>query len=213
MDKGFFVMIRKTSVKLVETNNEFNRKVNKAIADEANKKIPKKITKIRNQIKPLISSALLASPEILSLQGGILRLEFGLEEDPSQDIINAIIASLKVQYFPISSKNLTGGLRVIMQPASFDNLLSLGVAQQSIEDGSLPWLKWLLTLGDSIIISDFGVQFGAYPDSRTGSARMSKKFAPYKVNSAFSGTRDDNFITRAVDSIQPQLTRILKGAF
>ncbi len=123
-------MIRKTSVKLVETNNEFNRKVNKAIADEANKKIPKKITKIRNQIKPLISSALLASPEILSLQGGILRLEFGLEEDPSQDIINAIIASLKVQYFPISSKNLTGGLRVIMQPASFDNLLSLGVAQQ-----------------------------------------------------------------------------------
>jgi len=206
-------MIRKTSVKLVETNNQFKKKVNKAIAEDANKNVPKKIPKISSDIKPLVSAALLSSPEILSLQSGILRSEFGLEQDPTQDIIGAILSSLKVQYFPISSKNLTGGLRIVMQPSSFENLLSLDVAQQSIKDGSIPWLQWLLTLGDSIIIVDFGVQFGAYPESRTGSARMSRKFAPYKVNNSFSGTRDDNFITRAVAKIEPQITRILKGAF
>ena len=132
-------MVRKTSIKLVETENQFRKKVNKAIADEANKNIPKKIPKVRNQIRPLVSTALLASPEILSLQSGILRAEFGLERDPSADIVEAIVKSLKVQYFPISSKNLTGGIRVIMQPASFSNLLSLDVAQQPIEGGSLPW--------------------------------------------------------------------------
>lgn len=206
-------MVRKTSVKLVETENQFRKKVNKAIADEANKNIPKKIPKVRNQIRPLVSTALLASPEILSLQSGILRAEFGLERDPSADIVEAIVNSLKVQYFPISSKNLTGGIRVIMQPASFSNLLSLDVAQQPIEGGSLPWLEWLLTLGDSIIIANFGVQFGAFQDTRSGQARMNSKFAPYKVNSAFSGTRDNNFITRAVERIEPDITRIIKGAF
>jgi len=206
-------MAKRVSIKLLETNNKFKKKVTKAIADQANKNVPKKIPEVRSKVKPVIAAALLSSPEILSLQGGILRAEFGLEEDPTEEIITAILSSLKVQYFPVSSKNLTGGLRIIMQPASFDNLLSLDVAQQPIEGGSLPWLQWLLTLGDSVIIADFGVQFGAYPNSRTGEARMSDKFAPYKVNSSFSGTRENNFITRAVEKVKPQITRILKGAF
>jgi len=206
-------MARKASIKLIETENEFNKMVTKAIADQANRNVPKKIPQIRSKIKPIISAALLSSPEILSLKGGLLSAEFGLESDPTSDIVNAILSSLKVQYFPITGKNLTGGLRIIMQPASFENLLSLDIAEQPIEGGSLPWLKWLLTLGDSIIIANFGVEFGSYPQSRTGEARMSTKFAPYKVNSAFSGTKDDNFITRAVESVQSEITRILKGAF
>lgn len=206
-------MARKASVKLIETENQFKKKVNKAIADEANKNVPKNIPKVRNQIRPLISSVLFASPEIQSLKSGLLRAEFGLDSDPSAEIVNAIISTIKVQYFPITSKNLTGGLRIIMQPASFSNLLSLNIAQQPIEGGSLPWLEWLLTFGDSIIIADFGVQFGAFEDTRSGRARMNSKFAPYKVNSAFSGTRDDNFITRAIQTIEPDITRILKGAF
>ncbi len=206
-------MVRKTSITIIESDSEFKSRVTKAIAEEANKKIPKSVPRIRSQVEPIISAALLASPEILSLQGGILRAEFGLEKDPSSEIVDAIISSLKVQYVPVSSKNLSGGLRIVMQPSSFENLLSLGIAQQPIEGGSIPWLEWLLTLGDSIIIADFGVQFGAYPKSRTGDARMSQKFAPYKVNSAFSGTKDNNFITRAVATVGPQITRILQGAF
>ena len=206
-------MVRKASVKLIQTENQFKKKVNKAIAEEANKNVPKNIPKVRNQIRPLISSVLFASPEIQSLKSGLLRAEFGLDSDPSAEIVNAIISTIKVQYFPITSKNLTGGLRIIMQPASFSNLLSLDIAQQPIEGGSLPWLEWLLTFGDSIIIADFGVQFGAFEDTRSGQARMNSKFAPYKVNSAFSGTRDDNFITRAIQTIEPDIARILKGAF
>ena len=41
---------------------------------------------------------------------------------------------------------------------------------------------------------------------------MSKKFAPYKVNSAFSGTVNDNFITRAVQRVRPQIEAVMRNA-
>ena len=63
--------------------------------------------------------------------------------------------------------------------------------------GSLPWLDWLINLGDSVIIADFGVTYG--PFGRSGQARMSVKKRPFKVDTAFSGTPEDNFITRALD--------------
>ena len=98
-----------------------------------------------------------------------------------------------------------------MQPSNFANLLSLPEASQPIEGGSLPWLSWLLTAGDSIIIANFGVEFGSFPQSRTGGARMAQKAAPYKVNSAFSGTEDDNFITRSISVASGEIRRIIKG--
>ena len=44
---------------------------------------------------------------------------------------------------------------------------------------------------------------------------MKKKKAPYKVNSAFSGTSENNFITRAVarvgGQIEDEIERVLKN--
>ena len=36
---------------------------------------------------------------------------------------------------------------------------------------------------------------------------------PFKVNSAFSGSINDNFITRALGSIEPQIQNAIIGAF
>ena len=77
-----------------------------------------------------------------------------------------------------------------------------------IEGGRIPWLNWLLTAGDSILIANFGVEFGSY--GRTGKARMSGNFAPYKVHSSFSGTPDNNFITRAIAAVYPQIKEIIR---
>ena len=62
------------------------------------------------------------------------------------------------------------------------------------------------------LISDYGVEFGAFPDSRSGLAKMATEVAPYKVNSQYSGTADNNFITRAIRRVRPELDRIFKGA-
>lgn len=197
------------SIKILESVATIQKEINIALSRQVNKRLTKAANKVRSQVIPVIQTALISSPEISSLSGGTLRGEFGLTSDPSSQLVSAIVDSLEVRVTPVNA-NLNGGFTLVMQPSNFANLFSLSSAEQPIEGGSIPWLKWLLTLGDSVIIADFGVEFGGH--GRTGQARMAKKFAPYKVNSAFSGTPDNNFITRAIDRVFPQIQEIIRRA-
>lgn len=200
------------SVKFLESNAQLEKEIRKALADEINKTLKPQVAQLETKLKPVFRNALQKSPEInsLSSSSGTLRLEFGLDSDPSAAIINAVIESLNVEWVKVNPTNFSGGLIVTIQPSDFNNLLALPQANQSIIGGSLPWLSWLLTLGDSIIITGYGVEFGSFPNTRTGQAKMSTKFAPYKVNSAFSGTIDDNFITRAIEKTTPEVEKIIR---
>lgn len=200
------------SVKFLESNAQLEKEIRKALADEINKTLKPQVAQLETKLKPVFRNALQKSPEInsLSSSSGTLRLEFGLDSDPSAAIIDAVIESLNVEWVKVNPVNFAGGLIVTIQPSDFNNLLALPQANQSIIGGSLPWLSWLLTLGDSIIITGYGVEFGSFPNTRTGQAKMSTKFAPYKVNSAFSGTIDDNFITRAIEKTTPEVEKIIR---
>ena len=84
------------------------------------------------------------------------------------------------------------------------------VAQQAIESGgSIPWLKWLLTAGDAIIIGDFGVDYEV-GTGRTGGATMKKSEKPFKVNPLYSGDEVDNFVTRAIDPTLREISAIVR---
>ena len=200
------------SVKFLESNAQLEKEIRKALADEINKTLKPQVAQLETKLKPVFRSALQKSPEInsLSSSSGTLRLEFGLDSDPYAAIIDAVIESLNVEWVKVNPTNFSGGLIVTIQPSDVNNLLALPQANQSIIGGSLPWLSRLLTLGDSIIITGYGVEFGSFPNTRTGQAKMSTKFAPYKVNSAFSGTIDDNFITRAIEKTTPEVEKILR---
>ena len=198
------------SVKLVEGLRAIALKVNKGLANIFNKRIFRQASTIEEQIKPLVSAALLSSPEIRSLSSGTLRIDFGLTQDPSADIVNAITNSLsvKVQRAIATASDIKGGISITLQPTDYDNLFSLSVATQITEKGDvLPWLEWLLTLGQQVVIADFGVQYGSY--GRTGGGRMVKGAAPFKVDSQYAGTSDRNFITKAVEKISPQIQNII----
>lgn len=198
-------------ITIIESDSDIQKKINKALAKEVNKSLAFTARLLKSRIDPIIKTALTSSPEITSLRGGILKAEFGLTSDPTSAIVNAIVASLTVDYIKVDEK-FNGGITLVMQPDTFSNLFSLSAAEQPLDDyGSLPWLQWLLTLGDAIIITDFGVEFGDLPGSRTGLAVMRRKNAPYKVNSAFSGTPDNNFITRAVQRVRSQIERTIQG--
>lgn len=199
------------TIKLIESNNKILTEIKKSLAKEVNKEIAPKINLLKNKLIPVFRSALEESPEIISLRAGVLRAEFGLETDPSFDIVEAVLATLDLTWKNVDAKTFKGGINIVMQPSNFSNLLLLPVGNQPIEGGSLPWLEWLLTRGDSIIITGYGVQLGSFPESRTGLAKMSKKFAPYKVNSSFSGTIEDNFITRAINRSFSKVQGIIQG--
>jgi len=195
------------NIKIMESDEAIRRQINGALSSQINKNLTKSVSRIQSAIVPIVKGALMSSPEIASLKGGVLQAEFGLESDPTSSIIAAIVGSLNVSIQKVD-KNLNGGFLLEMQPTDFSNLLSLSAAEQPIKGGSIPWLNWLLTAGDSIIIANFGVEFGTH--GRTGRARMSSNFAPYKVHSSFSGTADNNFITRAIEGVYPQIKEIIR---
>lgn len=200
-------------MKIVESNARLRATINKAIAKEGSITLSRYAAKIKTKVKNIVGVALAASPELSSLSSGSLKFDFGLVDDPSPQIINAIVDSVEVNVVKIRATKgrFSGGIRINIQPSSFSNLLSLSVAGQVIESGgSIPWLNWLLTEGDSIIIADFGVDYGA-GTGRSGGATMDKKFAPFRVDPAFSGTVVDNFITRAIKPYLRQISQAVRS--
>jgi hypothetical protein len=189
-------------MKIVESNSRLRAQINKALAKEGDKVLATAASRIQSRVREIVRVAIASCPEISSLSGGTLRLDFGLEEDPSSQIVNAIVGSVKVDV-------TNGGITINVQPSDFSNLLSLSIAQQPVRGGSIPWLSWLLTAGDSIIIADFGVEYSS-GSGRTGGARMSQDFAPFRVDPRFSGNSQDNFITRAITPKFREISSIIR---
>tara|TARA_Y100001938_G_C8081776_1_gene429588 strand:+ start:76 stop:690 length:615 start_codon:yes stop_codon:yes gene_type:complete len=197
-------------INLTESARAIALKINKALAQIFNKRISGQSKTIEARIKPLVAAALLSSPEIRSLSSGTLRVDFGLTQDPSADIVSAITNSLSVQAQKAiaSSSGIKGGVLITLQPTDYSNLFSLPTAVQITEKGEvLPWLEWLLTLGQQVIIANFGVEYGSH--GRTGGGHMVPNSVPFKVNSQYAGTIDNNFITRAISPISPQIQNII----
>lgn len=204
-------MMGDISIKLLESNNAIVKKIHKALVKLFNRRFSKRSNTILSEIRPLVASALMSSDEIKSLSSGALRIDFGLTSDPSGAIVNAIVDSLDIDIKKATgtAAGIKGGLLITMQPIDYNNLFSLSVAEQITEKGvSLPWLQWLLTFGQQIIVANFGVEYGA-GKGRSGGGYMAVDERPFKVSSQHAGTVDDNFITRAIDSVAPQIKSIL----
>ena len=198
-------------LKIIESDREISQKINNALAKELDKSMRKNAAALKSRLRGIISVALLGSPEIASLSSGVLMADFGLTSDPTDQIISSIMSSIQINIKTPkpSAIAIKGGLTVTIQPVDYSNLFSLDVANQIIEGGSIPWLRWLLTFGDQIIIADFGVEYGPY--GRTGKARMMRNPRPFKVNSLFSGTPENNFITRALANSSAQIKKAIQG--
>tara|TARA_Y100000296_G_C5095436_1_gene217104 strand:+ start:199 stop:813 length:615 start_codon:yes stop_codon:yes gene_type:complete len=199
-------------LKLTQTAAQIEKEILNALVKEANHTFRGALQRMTAPIQRVVNSAIASSPEIASLRSGTLRADFGITTgvDVTSPIINAVANSVNVYMQPFSVKGvgISGGISVNIQPDNFENLLSLGIGTTVTEKGDvLPWLDWLLNLGDAVIIADFGVEYGSF--GRSGGARMSSGSRPFKVDSAFSGTVADNFITRALESRQKQLIDII----
>jgi hypothetical protein len=199
-------------VKIVTSNARMRTLINKALAKEGEQVLKKASSNIRKQVKEVVRRAIATCPEIQELSSGVLKFDFGLTEDPSTAIINSVANSTRVSVSKISSRggSFRGGVRITIQPSTFSNLLSLPVAEQAIEKGgSIPWLKWLLTAGDAIIIGEFGVEY-EMGTGRSGGATMKKSEKPFKVNPLYSGDEVDNFITRAIEPTVREISAIVR---
>jgi len=192
------------SIKILETDVVIKRRIMKAVAKEVNVIFNKAKPRIFTEMQKLTEKLLFASPEIQSLQGGDLQAVFGIRKGEEDSVVYAIVkavsSSVKVENIVISARSsmgLRGGMKIYIQPDDFSNLLSLPEGYVFYGEGdanTIPWLQWLLTLGDKILIGDY--HFEAKDMGRSTMGIMVPK-GTFRVPPSYSGTEDNNFITRA----------------
>jgi hypothetical protein len=204
------------TVKLLEKGKIIQRKILRAAAKELNNIFRRSGSGINRDFRKFVNDVIIAQPEIQELSGGILQGAFGIprgmETAAIDNIIIAIVDSIFIELRDIKesgSKVLKGGMSIYIQPSNFSNLLSLPTGSVTIKGGSIPWLQWLLTAGDKVLIGDFDVHYKSGL-GRSGLAHMRAKSGAFRVPPSYSGTEDNNFITRAFIGTESRFIEILR---
>ena len=207
------------SLKLLGSDKNIEKQLAASLADEVNAILIAKSKSIESQIKQLIPIWIVSQPEMLSLGSSgpnTLSANFGLPVGMGlsavDSIINSVVRSTVVEVKKVTKRRLgVKGVPVVtisFQPASFQNLLSLGAGKYTSENGSaIPWLEWLLTLGDTPIV--VGYEYLPGLGGRSGGGIMVGG-SLWRVPPQFSGTSANNFITRALDNRQKDIERIFR---
>ena len=189
-------------IELTETIGQISSKINQALVNDINMYLVRRSKSIENKCKNLVSKWISAQPEIESLTSGLpssLAGQFGLipgsESFAIKDIIESVENSISLTLQKFDNK-LNGGLYIYFQPSNFANLLGLSSGHTFYRDGDLHWMDWLLNQGDRIIV----VNYSYNPQTGVGRSKLGNMVnsGSFRVPPEFSGTPDDNFITRAL---------------
>lgn len=202
-------------MRIVENDTRIESLILSAIADTLNVGLRKGTIKIEKQIRDLVRRAIQSSPEYQSLAHGQLQGEFGIVDSQARlDIILKIwINSITVSVNPVkrSGGQLKGGIRLEMISGDYQDVINIPEAYVITEKGTrLNWLEWLLLFGDRSIIRDYTIGIDQ-ERSRTGVNIMVKaKNKRWAVPPQFSGTINKNFVTRTLDPLDAQITKIVE---
>ena len=199
-------------LRITDNITTIQRNINMGIANYINSRISSRRSALISGVSNLIPAWINSQPEIISLQSSdtdSLAGQFGLTSSARivTSIIESITNSVNISIVPFD-RNLNGGLELNFQPSDFANLLSLSTGYVRYEGGNLHWLDWLLTKGDTIIITNYQYNPGTGL-GRSGLGNMTPGGA-FRVPPQYSGTDDNNFITRALSGTtqEQQITRV-----
>lgn len=201
------------SIRLTEDIKTIEGKINKAIAEVFNKQLRRGKTKLVTRTKALVETWVRTSPAIISLetrQPRELMTEFGIRRPVTEAIVQSIVAATEIRTTYIDSR-LNGHITFNFQPKSFINLLGMPEGHVITGKGSdLHWMEWLLRRGDQIIIT--GYQYSPSREGRAGGGIMVAGNS-FRVNPAYSGTEDNNFITKMFSGREKDLQNLIIGLF
>lgn len=167
-------------------------------------------------VQGMVRTEILASNTTRSLLGGKLQSDFGLESSQASSAVNKIIdyiannIELNLKY---SYKGKDIALFTLdLLPLGIDALTELpqGSYRSSGKygGGDVTWLTWLLTKGTTVVIGDFWVFPNPEGSTRSGSVmqKVSRNNPDgFRVDPAFAGVADNNFVTRALSPIIPKI--------
>lgn len=194
-------------VGIQETNQEIIQLILAEIATVLNPIFVASAPGIKVRVAGLIRKYITDSPEFKSLENGVLKIDLGLASPSSVliPIVNALANEVFVIINPLQIKGnrLVGGIKVQLIKGDYSKILGMPEASYisqgllSQQQHQIDWLEWLVKRGDSIIISDHSVRYTTHWPSRSGGGIMFKSRKGFRIRPQFSGTIDNNFITRA----------------
>lgn len=197
--------------------SKFNDEITAIFQQEIRERIKQTIKALRKRVIDTFYECLTEDSETYEELNNAFGLqgELGVVDYYVAETAAAISKMISLETIPPTGKNL-GGFRLTFVKGGMESILSLPYAQYETNKGvTIPWLQWLLTAGNSILISDYiiGVEkdFGKY--SRTGMLiMMPKKGGSFSIDAQNSGTENHNWITKAIAQAQPRIERMLMGA-
>ena len=197
----------KSLIEITTSPSEFKKMVMQAIADHINSIAIKIAADVTETIKPLVYDAVHDCHEMQALRSSDLRAAMGLNppqaRDVSKQIAESVSSSLIVESGKVTPKNLSTMISIYVQPAGLDNVLSVGgstVDYTSTEGKqvTIPWLDWLLTEGDRILVSGFSLELGQGLGRSWGGRMVEAPTGSWRIEPQYAGTLTDNFVTRAL---------------
>lgn len=203
-------------VKLLTPPRLIHEYILRAFMEELENKVynNSRLSHLRRDVQFYIQKFIELQPEYESLKGSQLREELGIVDT---DAIDRIIR-IWVQGVEITSSRprivgtqIVGSITIQAVQQDYSDVLASGAAKfLTDKDKLIPWLDWLLNRGSDIIIAEYEVKSSPqYTDySRTGDTLMVKNGGAWRVPSAFAGTADNNFITRAINDALPAIEQI-----
>lgn len=203
---------------IIETDRQLELLILKEVAKELNRRIPARLSVIDERIREATFQFIRATETYQSLVGGDLAVHFGLPRGSRRarvdTIVRAVSNAMNVEFNSISFSggNSRGGFKIGVVTKNLSEVLSLGEGVVTTEKGqNLEWLRWLLTFGDKIIISEHYVKFIAGKGRSGGGVMVASNAGVWRVPPPYAGTTTDNWLTRAfTDSIQQYLPIIEK---
>lgn len=197
-------------VKLKETDKQIKRLILDAYRDALHIAIKKAASKIKQRVRFLIQRKIRSQPEYQALLSGKLQAEFGLDNPKGiEDIITIWANSITVFILNTKSVNgvIKGGIEIRAIKSDYSDVLADAAAYQRTENNdTLDWLQWLLLEGDKKIIRRYDVQY----DSRgRAGAIMVKSKKSWGVPAEYAGTAQNNWATRAMDSVEDEISDIV----
>jgi hypothetical protein len=194
----------------------------RGIIDEAGSVLEKTFfglsDKTLKKIQALVPSWVMNSKEISDLRARKdIWAQLGVPDNILDQAINDIARlSATTVGFQFNRRNVAdiyeiGKIEVFVRGSAMDRFLTLDSGKYLTKKGiEIPWLKSLLLDGTKIIVTDFTYVPKESPSSRTGGGIMISSPGSYwRVPTAYSGTINNNFITRSIEPHMKELQKIV----
>lgn len=188
----------------LKTNaNEIRMGIASASRSALNSSLHNAALGVRQDLRAMLDNLLKRSPEYEALTSGKLRGDLGLTDVETRidQVLKVLKDSVGVNAIPVKTfgNEFRGGLAINMLRSGFVDILSLPAATVQGENFNVPWLEWLLTAGDRILVAGYHVRYELSPADRRASmsgVAIMAKGGGWRIPPQYAGTVNENWLTR-----------------